>query len=454
MRITAVPDAAARPTRARRSTPALVPLVGLLLVAVALRTAWAVDLPPVPDALAPAATTGSAHDPAPTAVLSAAVGRPSRPSTTVWGSAAGGVTIPTAGRDLLHPSPAGDPATIALSAQARLPDDLVARLTADPAILTATVVRAGIRDLVATWDAAGQPVDALPAGWRYPVEVLAVQPGGYAAILGVPEVLALQPAEALLSESSAVVRRLGVGARLRFADGTEVRVAGVLPDALLGAGEVVVTTASPLAPTWAAYVLATRADAGDEEVLGRFAAAGGVALVQVRGGEVPVLRHAPDLTAPARLKRIFGEFPVADAPGRWFQQGATWQAEALQRRTWPIIGAQTCHIRMLEPLTAALQELVDRGLDHLLDPSDVGGCWAPRVQGARTPSSHAWGISVDLNVRGNGMGATPTLAAEVVEVFTSYGFAWGGDWPVPDGMHLELVVDRPPGERWVPDADW
>ncbi|MFP4310392.1 MAG: M15 family metallopeptidase [Nitriliruptoraceae bacterium] len=463
MRTTARAATTARSSRARRGAPAAIPLVGLVLVGLALRAAWGADLLPPPEPRAHLATTvpGSLaprSEDAGSAVLAsvatAATGD-TRAFTSIWDR---GPEAATGAQRAAPPeaNPASDPATIALSAQSRLPGDLAARLRADPAIEAATVVRAGYQDLVATWDAEGRAVDRTEAGWRYPIEVLAVEPAGYAALLQVPEVLDLGPGEALLSASSAVVRQVGVGGRLRVADGTEVRVAGVLPDPLVGAAEVLVTTASPLAPTWEAYVLARRADAGDEEVLRRFRNVAGTPLVQVRGGEVPVLRHAPDLMAPARLKRVFGEFAISDAPGRWFQQDAAWQAAALERRSLPIVGEQTCHVLLFDPLTAALEELVERDLDHLLDPGDVGGCWGPRVQVVRAPSTHAWGISIDLNVQTNGFGATPTLPAEVVEVFTRHGFAWGGDWVVPDGMHFELVVDRPPGERWIadPDAGW
>jgi hypothetical protein len=462
MRTTADPHAEARSARARRRTPAIAPLVGLLLVGAALHTAWAADLLPAPEpegviaptGLATAGTTGAppgAPDGA-SEVLSASVTAPSRAFTSIWETGADAAHPPSTRTTDPRSNPAADPATIALSAQRPLPADFVARLTADPAIEQVTVVRGGFRDLVTTWDADGEVVDQLGAGWRFPVEVLAVEPTGYARLLDVPEVLDLGPGDALLSESSAAVRRLGVGGRLRFTDGTEVRVAGVLPDTLLGAGEVVVTTASPLAPTFGLYVLARRSDAGDETVLERFREVGGTTLVQVRGGQVPVLRHAPDVMAPSRLKRAFGEFAISDAPDRWFEQSTAWQQAALERRELPIIGAQTCHVLLFDPLTAALEELVARGLDHVLDPADVGGCWGPRVQVVRAPSSHAWGISIDLNVATNGFGATPSLPREVVEVFTDNGFAWGGDWPVPDGMHFELVVDRPPGEHWLPDA--
>ncbi|MFP4149537.1 MAG: M15 family metallopeptidase [Nitriliruptoraceae bacterium] len=343
-----------------------------------------------------------------------------------------------------------------MSASGGLPDGLEARLAEEPAITATTVVRGDTLGLVATARADGDAVDELPEGWRFPVEVLAVDPASYAEVLAVPEVATLGPGEALLSASSAAVRRLEPAAVLRFEDGTELVVAGVLPDAQLGAGEVVVSTASTIAPTEPRYLLATQRDPSvpfDLAATARDLDLDADVLVTAHGGEVPVLRHAPDVMAPARLKRAFGEFAVTDGPGRWFQQGATWLRAAYAEREVPIIGKLECHEAMFEPLTAALQELVDRGLDDLVDPADSTGCWAPRVQRGTTPSSHAWGVALDVNVQGNHQGAEPTMPPEVVEAFTRHGFVWGGTWPVPDGMHFELVVDRPPGEAWMPQPD-
>ncbi len=378
----------------------------------------------------------------------AAAGDEDRAAPPVEPSASEDGRAPTSAAEPAPP-PATDPATVALSAQGDLPDDLPGRIEADAALVASTVVHGDTLGLVATWDASGTPVDELPAGWRFPVEVLAVEPTSYAEVVGVTEVTSLGVDEALLSRSSAAVRRLGVGGRLRFVDGTELTVAGVLPDEVLGAGEVVVTTASPLAPDRARYLLATRADPDDERVLERYRELGDTGLVHVLGGEVPVLRHAADVMAPARLKRAFGEFAITDGPGRWVQQGATWLRAAYREQEVPIIGLLECHEAMFAPLSAALQELVDRDLAHPVDPTDSDGCWAPRVQAGTTLSSHAWGIAIDLNVHGNHYGATPTMPDEVIETFVRHGFVWGGDWLIPDGMHFELVVDRPPGDRWV-----
>ena len=332
--------------------------------------------------------------------------------------------------------------TIAISVQGGVPEGLEALVAAEPGIDRVTVVRGATLGLVGTRGADGEVVDELPDAWRFPVEILAVDAGAYDRVLGVPEVVALGPDEALLSESSAAVRRLGPGGQLRFRDGTTLTVAGVLPDAVVGAAEVLVTTDSPLAIDAQRYLLARTTQPLDAARRAELVALAGPRSTLELGGEVPVLRHAASVMPPARLKVHFGEFAMTDGPDRWVQQGVTWLREYYAEEEVPILGTTECHRDTFPPLRAAMQELVDRGLDDLVDEDDFGGCWAPRTQGSAALSSHAWGIAVDLNVAGNHYGAEPTMPAEIIEVMAAHGFAWGGTWPVPDGMHFELVVDR------------
>jgi hypothetical protein len=347
------------------------------------------------------------------------------------------------GDDALADRSAGrSPRTVAISTQGGLPEGVAESVADEAGVTSVAVVRGATLGLVRTVDADGEVVDELPDGWRFPLEVLAVEPASYHDVLGVAEVLGLGPDEGLLSESSAEVRRLGPGAALWLRDGTRVSVAGVLPDEVLGAGELVVTTGSPLPIDTERYLLARTAEPLDEDGRARLLELAGPRSGVDVGGEVPVLRHAAGVMPPARLKVHFGEFAVTDGPGRWIRQGATWLREYHAEESVPILGATECHRDMFPPLRAAMQELVDRGLAHLVDADDFGGCWAPRTQGSAALSSHAWGIAVDLNVAGNHYGAEPTMPEEIVRVMAAHGFTWGGDWPVPDGMHFELVVDR------------
>jgi hypothetical protein len=53
-------------------------------------------------------------------------------------------------------------------------------------------------------------------------------------------------------------------------------------------------------------------------------------------------------------------------------------------------------------------------------------------------SHHSWGAAVDINAPENPFGARPTQDPRLVAVMHSNGFAWGGLWVTPDGMHFEF----------------
>lgn len=329
-----------------------------------------------------------------------------------------------------------------------LPEGYADAVAADPLVTAATVVRSAVLPLLRTEDAAGRAVDELPEEWTVPVEVLAVDPDGYRRILDLPEVAALQPDEALLSRTSAAVRGLDAGASLVFGDGTRLRVAAVVDDDFVGAGEVIVRTDAPLPVDTDRYVLAIL-DVQDRregrQHLEDLAAAIDEDDRQVAvatTAEVPVLRHSATVTPMARMKLHYGEFAMLDLPGRLVQQGASWYREHITYIDVPILGTFECHRAVEAPLTAAFQELIERGLDDLVDPDDFGGCWVARTTSGQTLSSHAWGTSVDLNVSGNHLGATPTQPQELIDVMARHGFVWGGEWLLPDGMHFELAPDR------------
>ena len=69
------------------------------------------------------------------------------------------------------------------------------------------------------------------------------------------------------------------------------------------------------------------------------------------------------------------------------------------------------------------------------------GCWASRTV-ARSltapPSYHAYGAAIDINAPQNPYGTKPTMDPEIVRIFESVGFNWGGDFLIPDGHHFEF----------------
>jgi hypothetical protein len=331
--------------------------------------------------------------------------------------------------------------TVLVWSGAHLAEDYAQAVAEDPRTGPTTVVRGGVHPLVRTRDADGEVVDETPDDWWYPVEVLAFEPASFDEVAGRTVISELAPGEALLGETSARVRGLGPGATLEFEDGSELRVADVVADEVVGAAEIATRADGALHVSTEKYLL-TRP--GDPETLEE-------ALVEhgspdreprlVHHGATPVLRHAHGVLPPVQRKVHFGEFTMQDRPGRDIRTGHRWTDEHITTGSVPILGRVTCHRAIFEPLRAAMQELVDRGAEHVI--ADYAGCWVPRTSGATGPlSTHAWGMSIDFNASANAYGAAPRQPEVLVEVMSEHGFLWGGDWHTPDAMHFELAPGR------------
>jgi hypothetical protein len=160
-----------------------------------------------------------------------------------------------------------------------------------------------------------------------------------------------------------------------------------------------------------------------------------------------VASPAPDGDAIATLQGsaadAFEPLPYRSTGRGMIEPDPAWVASHIVTAEVPLLTGQVrCHRLLVPQLRGALAELEARGLGDLIDPRQYGGCWSPRhilFDPDRNLSLHAWGVAVDLNVAGNGYGEEPSMDPRVVEVFESWGFAWGGHWRVPDGMHFELV---------------
>lgn len=97
-----------------------------------------------------------------------------------------------------------------------------------------------------------------------------------------------------------------------------------------------------------------------------------------------------------------------------------------------------CNRLLMEPLKAALNNVIDRGLEHEIITWD--GCFNIRQKrGATSASIHSWGLAIDINATWNQFGRTPSMTPALVACFTDAGFDWGGSWAKPDGMHFQLA---------------
>ncbi|MEX0659165.1 MAG: M15 family metallopeptidase [Egibacteraceae bacterium] len=163
-------------------------------------------------------------------------------------------------------------------------------------------------------------------------------------------------------------------------------------------------------------------------------------------GMVPEVLEQPTeqraFLSGAAARNAFEPFNYVSFGDGMIQIDSAWVRRNIVRAEVPILrGAVVCHRLLIPQLRGALQEIKDRGLADLIDPTQYGGCWVPRhilFNADRGLSMHAWGLAADFNVSTNGYGATPQMDPRIVEIFDRWGFVWGGRWGTPDGMHFEL----------------
>jgi hypothetical protein len=324
--------------------------------------------------------------------------------------------------------------------------DAVRRL---PQVIRSVAVASGTVWMTRSVSPGGVTVDRPRDGLAIPVEVAGASLEQYAAFLP-PEDRTLLPALAdgagALGATSAELRGFGAGGALSFG-GRRVEVAGVVPDAAIGAHELFVSvrTAATMGVTTERYLLIDPRSGVTEPrmraLLARLLPAG--VSLQVRGpGETPFFRQGDAVLPPVRLKQLFGEFAARPMPDAFFRMDPGWTGRNIVTARVPILGDVRCNRAIVPQLRGALGDLRDAGLAGLIHPSEYGGCFAGRFAN-RNPASgvshHSWGVAIDINVAENLRGRVPTMDPRVVAAFERWGFTWGGRWIVPDGMHFEFA---------------
>jgi murein DD-endopeptidase MepM/ murein hydrolase activator NlpD len=129
-----------------------------------------------------------------------------------------------------------------------------------------------------------------------------------------------------------------------------------------------------------------------------------------------------------------------------------WESEHIARAALPFpvplawdttkaVTAVACH-RLIAPLVEEVfGEIAARGLQRAV--KTFGGGYAYRAKrGALKPSTHAWGIAIDLNPATNAMGTAGDMDPRLVMVFEASGFLWGGRWAGRgrDPMHFQYCT--------------
>jgi hypothetical protein len=297
-----------------------------------------------------------------------------------------------------------------------------------------------------TQDAEGRVVDEPASPFAFPIDAFAAQAKDYAPFVGRSVrhriVQALSAGTAVLGEHSARLRRLGPGGTLTFRTGS-VRVGAVVPDDAVGWAEVLVNRevghrlgitheryllAQPdrdlPRPAWKRMVLPF---VGEDRL--RVDVPGGTRFVRVASGVNP----------PILVKQAFGEFAATPQSDPAFLTiDPAWVEKHIVTTDVPLLGTITCNRKLIPLVRGALEDILASGL--MSEIKVYSGCWASRTVSrspTAPPSTHAYGAAIDINAPQNPYGTKPTMNRDVVRIFESWGFNWGGDFLIPDGHHFE-----------------
>ena len=304
-------------------------------------------------------------------------------------------------------------------------------------------------------DKDGNVVDAPPQPYMIPLDAAAIDPLPYSRFLppeARPLVANLQDGQAILGQTSARLRNLGPGGEIKFLGGSSLTVVGVLPDQLVGAAEVVVTrsTGAAIGVRQNRYLLfqpSTGLHPADQPLIKRFRALLPPDLrypvVQVRApGETKYLRTGDSVLPPVLIKQRFGEWSGRPQPGEtgYIEIDPSWVQQHIVTAEIPVLGRVSCNRKLIPQLEGAMDAVVTQGLASTIQ--SFAGCFSSRFV-MRSPSAsishHAWGIAIDVNADANRFGGTPSQDPRLVDLMAQWGFAWGGTWKVPDGMHFEYL---------------
>lgn len=301
-----------------------------------------------------------------------------------------------------------------------------------------------------------------PSGlWQFPMAVTALPVEVIGSAMSHRVAAVAAAGDVVLGATSAALRGATPGDMLDLVGESgalvPLRLGAVVPDAEIGGAELVMSTetADRLGVTTVNRVLLFGQFDRDRvmEELARRGFVDGVGVRITRSWGPP---NPDGLLSSSQVKSLLGEFDYRVNSDDSLSVDADWMAASLpdSRLLFNSIAVRArCHRRIQADLQAAFDEVAASGLAWAIDlvsTNTYGGCFNPRYarlsQSTGSISRHAWGMAIDVNVSTNGQGSVPRLDCRVVRIFRKHGFAWGGNFLVPDGMHFEWVGE--PRHTW------
>jgi hypothetical protein len=288
--------------------------------------------------------------------------------------------------------------------------------------------------------------------WQVPMNVTAMPPAAIASVMGTAVSAPVGAGQVVISTTTAAMHGAQAGDTLDLVASSGAlipfTVGLVATDDITGGSEIVMSTdqAGVLGATTDTSVL----------IYGQINRSGiDVTLGQqglLADGNIRV-RHSWDPQDPdstlglAATKTLLGEFSYRVADDDSVSVDPAWQAKYIPpvRELYSGVGIRAaCNNVIKGDLQAALTDITNAGLAGLIDTANTntaGGCFGPRFNrisgNLGILSRHSWGQPLDTNTLQNCQGCVPKMDCRIVRIFRSHGFAWGGDFLFPDGMHFE-----------------
>jgi hypothetical protein len=307
-------------------------------------------------------------------------------------------------------------------------------------------------------------VQAPPLGFQYPMGTTVLPNDLVGRTMGRDVAANLTRTTLVMGQLTAGLRgaRAGDTVDLVAASGASVtfRVAAVVPDATIGGTELLMSpdAADRLGISRLSRVVMWGFDS--RAAINSAMRSRGLVSTSIR------IRRSWDPPDPdstigmAQTKQRLGEFAYRVNANGSVTQDPAWQAANLPRGRVllnPAIAIRArCHKAIEPAIRNALDEVAAAGLGSTINvyhANIAGGCHYPRFN-RLTPNSsvgflsrHSWGMAIDTNTVGSCQGCIPDFSTNpggctTVRIFRRHGFAWGGNFLTPDGMHFEWVGER------------
>ncbi|HZI45883.1 MAG TPA: M15 family metallopeptidase [Ilumatobacter sp.] len=302
---------------------------------------------------------------------------------------------------------------------------------------------------------AGALVHAAPDGFLIPTVFLAMPRAALGGVVGDDIPGALDDSTVMMNELTAQMTgaQQGDTLELRAMDGSSqwFSIGRILPYARIGGSELLMT---PGAADRLGVIGDTEMVVWDIRSRPAFEAAvqnlGLMSRPNTKVNRSWDPRDPDAALSTARLKSMVGEPWYQVVADDAIQMHPAWTAAYLPSGRILLSSAipirARCHNAVSGAFGAALDEVAAAGLGAAINVANTntyGGCFNARYSRiSGFLSRHAYAVALDMNTTSNCQGCTPQMNCDVVRIFRKHGFAWGGNWRTPDGMHFEWVGER------------